>query len=134
MMKKSLRSKYKKLCKELIEKRYEQDIENFNNFSEGSLKISLNNPLERESWKSKYDYDEFILHYSPEIWYDFSNNKKILSINKKDDNTNYFFKEFYSYSSSKSKKVRKFCLNLSLRLPVLRSIIKKLGGVCVHKL
>ena len=35
---------------------------------------------------------------------------------------------------SKSKKVRKFCLNLSLRLPVLRSIIKKLGGVCVHRL
>lgn len=97
--------KYKKLCNELIEERYERDIKNFNNFSEGLLKISLNNPLEKETWKSKDDYDEFILDYIPEIWYDFSNNKEILSINKKDDNTNYLFKQFYSYSSSKSKKV-----------------------------
>ena len=96
--------KYKKLCKELIKERYERDIEIFNNFSEGLLKISLNNPLEKESWESKHDYDEFILHNGFAEWYDVSNNKKILSIIEKDDNTNYLFKEC-DYSSSKSKKV-----------------------------
>ena len=39
-----------------------------------------------------------------------------------------------NFGFSKFRKVRKFCLNLSLRLPVLRSNIKKLGAVCVHRL
>jgi hypothetical protein len=34
---------------------------------------------------------------------------------------------------SKSKKFKKFILNLSFKLPVFRSIKKKLGGVLVHK-
>ena len=39
-----------------------------------------------------------------------------------------------NFGFSKFRKVRKFCLNLSLRLPVLRSIMKMLGCVCVHRL
>ncbi len=35
---------------------------------------------------------------------------------------------------SRSKKFKKFILNLSFKLPVFRSIKKKLGGVLVHKL
>ena len=37
-------------------------------------------------------------------------------------------------SFSRSKKFKKFILNLSFKLPVFRSIKKKLGGVLVHKL
>ena len=45
-----------------------------------------------------------------------------------------YYMSYCIVNLSRSKKFKKFILNLSFKLPVFRSIKKKLGGVLVHKL